>query len=116
MGKGQSIAGLVLGIIALIFALMGATVVTAWLSLPMAIIGLVLAVVGGKKLRANGEPAGVATAALVVGIIAVVFSAVAFLTCGVCGACATCTACGTANAYDSLANELANELAGYNYY
>ena len=112
MGKGQSTAGLVLGIIGLIFALAGVSVVTAWLSLPISIVGLVLAVVGGKKLRENGLPTGIATGALVVGIIAVVFSAFSFFTCGVCVTCAACSTYGAAN---SLANELAHEFGGYYY-
>ena len=71
-GKGQAVAGLVLGIAGLVFSFLG-----TWfsvLALPMSIVGLVLAVMGGKKLKAAGAPAGIATAGLVLGIIAVVFS------------------------------------------
>lgn len=86
MGKGQSIAGLVLGIVGIVFG-----VLNGWFSiigLPVAIVGLILSVVGGKKLRRNEQPAGIATAGLVLGIIAVVFTAIAFFTCGLCIICA----------------------------
>ncbi|MBQ8174500.1 MAG: DUF4190 domain-containing protein [Clostridia bacterium] len=86
MGKGQSIAGLVLGIVGIVFG-----VLNGWFSiigLPVAIVGLIFAVVGGKKLRQNGMPTGMATAGLVLGIIAVVFTAITFFTCGICIICA----------------------------
>jgi len=87
MGKGQAIAGFVLGIVGIVFGIL-----SGWFSiigLPVAIIGLVLAIVGGKKLRAAGQPAGLATAGLVLGIIAVVFTAIAFFSCGLCIICAS---------------------------
>ena len=58
------------------------------IGLPVAIVGLILSVVGGKKLRRNEQPTGIATAGLVLGIIAVVFTAIAFFTCGLCVICA----------------------------
>lgn len=82
MGKGQAIAGLVLGIIGIVFGLLSG--IFSIIGLPIAITGLVLSVVGGKKLRANDLPAGIATAGLVIGIIAVVFTAITFFTCGIC--------------------------------
>lgn len=84
-GKGLAVAGLVLSIVGLVFGFLG-----TWfsiLALPISIVGLVLAVMGGKKLKAVGAPAGVATAGLVLGIIAVVFSAIFFFTCGICTIC-----------------------------
>lgn len=86
MGKGQAIAGFVLSIVAIVFAILSGYF--SLIALPLAIVGLVLAITGGKKLRANGQPAGIATAGLVLGIIAVVFSAIAFFTCGLCIICA----------------------------
>ena len=62
----MAIAGLVLGIVAL---------ATGWLSwfslitLPVAIVALVLSAVGGKKAKAAGKKSGVATAGVVIGII-----------------------------------------------
>ena len=83
--KGKAVAGLVLGIVSLVFGFLG-----TWfsvLALPMAIVGLVLSVSGGKQLKAAGQPAGVATAGLVLGIIAVVLTAIFFFTCGICTIC-----------------------------
>ena len=58
------------------------------IGLPVSVVGLVLAIVGGKQLKAAGEPTGLATAGLVIGIIATVFSTIAFFTCGLCIICA----------------------------
>ena len=90
MGKGKAVAGMVLGIIGIVFGLL-----SGWFSLiglPVAIVGLVLSVQGGKQLKAEGQPSGIATAGLVLGIIAVVFTAIAFFTCGICIICAAGTA------------------------
>ncbi len=84
MGKGQSIAGLVCGITSLVICWFG---YLSFAALPLAIVGLVLAIVGGKKLKANGQKSGIATAGLVVSIIAVSICAIAFVTCGLCVAC-----------------------------
>lgn len=84
--KGKAVAGLVLGIVAIVLGFLG-----GWLSvisLPAAIVGLCLSVSGGKGLKAAGQPAGVATAGLVLGIIAVVLTAIFFFTCGLCTICA----------------------------
>jgi len=51
-------------------------------------------VIGGKKLEANGQPKGIATAGLVLGIIAVIISGIAFFTCGICILCAGGTIAG----------------------
>ena len=86
MGKGKAIAGFVLGIVGIIFALLG-----TWFSiigLPIAITGICLSVAGGKALKANNQPSGIATAGLVLGIIATVFAGIAFFTCGLCVICA----------------------------
>lgn len=83
--KGKAIAGLVLGIVGIVFSFLG-----TWFSviaLPIAIVGLVLSVMGKKALVAAGQPAGIGTAGLVLGIIAVVFSAIFFFTCGICTIC-----------------------------
>ena len=85
MGKGQSIAGLVCGISSLVCLLIGwvALGFLYYIALPLAIVGLVLSVVGGKKAKANGQKSGVATAGLVVGIVATVLSAIGFA-CVIC--------------------------------
>ena len=84
MGKGQAIAGFVLGLVALVFCWLGVLSITA---LPLSIVGLVLSVLGGKKLKANCAKSGIATAGLVISIIAVVLSGIAFFTCGICAIC-----------------------------
>ena len=78
MGKGQSIAGMVLGIVGIVFGFLNGWF--AVLGLPVAIVGLVLSVMGGKKLKAEGQTSGIATAGLVLGIIAVVITAIMFFT------------------------------------
>lgn len=85
--KAKTIAGFVLGVVGIVFSFLG-----GWfsiLALPVAIVGLVLSVLGGKGYKAAGEKSGIATAGLVLGIIAVVLSAVAFFTCGICTICVT---------------------------
>ncbi len=82
MGKGQSIAGFVLSIVGL--ALSFLTGVFSIIALPTSIVGLVLSIIGGKKYKANGEKSALATAGLVIGIIAVCISGILFFTCGIC--------------------------------
>lgn len=81
MGKGKVIAGFVLGIIGL---LMGFGFLISILALPVSVIGLILSVSGGKQLRGAGVRSGMATASLVISIIATSFSAITFFTCGIC--------------------------------
>ncbi|MBQ7358159.1 MAG: hypothetical protein IJW65_05415 [Clostridia bacterium] len=85
-GKGQAIAGFVVSIVGLVLGFMSGAF--SLLGLPAAIVGLVLSVVGRKKLVAAEQPAGIGTAGLVVGIVAVVISAITFFTCGLCVLCA----------------------------
>lgn len=84
--KGKAIAGLVLGIVAIVLGILGG--IFSLIALPAAIVGLVLSVSGGKALKAANMPKGIATAGLVIGIIAVVFTAISFFTCGICVLCA----------------------------
>ena len=83
--KGKAVAGLVLGIVSIVFGFLGS--IFSLLALPMAIVGLVLSVSGKKALAAAGQPAGIGTAGLVLGIIAVVYTAISFFTCGLCVIC-----------------------------
>lgn len=82
MGKGLTIAGFVTGLTALVLSFLSGFF--SIIALPLAIVGLVLSVVGGKKLKANNQASGLATAGLVIGIIAVCISAILFFTCGIC--------------------------------
>ena len=86
MGKGKAIAGLVLGIVALVAGWLPVPFL-AFAALPMAIVGLVLSVLAGKQNKS-----GLQKAALVVSIIAVVLSAISFVTCGLCAVCVAAAA------------------------
>lgn len=88
--KGKAVAGLVLSIVGLVLSFLGTFFSIA--ALPVSIVGLVLAVSGKKSLAAAGQPAGIGTAGMVLGIIAVVFSAIFFFTCGLCTICAVAAA------------------------
>ncbi|MBR5779523.1 MAG: hypothetical protein IKY21_02725 [Clostridia bacterium] len=88
--KGKAIAGLVLSIAGLVLSFLGTFFSIA--ALPVSIVGLVLAVSGKKALAAAGQPAGIGTAGMVLGIIAVIFSAIFFFTCGLCTICAVAAA------------------------
>lgn len=106
--QGKVITGFVLGIVAIICSFIG-----GWFSiiaLPMAIVGLVLSIIGGKEYKAAGQNNGLATAGLVIGIVAVVFSAIFFFTCGVCVLCVA----DELNELENGLNDLANALSmGY---
>lgn len=95
-GKGLAVAGFVLSIIGIVCGLLSGYL--SLIGLPIAIVGLVLAVNGRKKLMAAEQPKGIATAAMVLGIIAVVFAGIAFFTCGICIICAA----GTLGSMDAM--------------
>lgn len=100
MGKGLSIGGFVAALLGLVLSFLG-----TWFSiiaLPLSVAGLILSVIGGKKVKAAGESFGLATAGLVVGIIAVVISTIFFFTCGLCTICALAEAEKIANGIASL--------------
>ena len=108
--KGMSITGMILGIASLFLTLVfGWWTVLTWVTLPMAIVGLILSVIGGKKMKAAGESAGIATAGLIIGIISVVFNGIFFFACGLCY---MCTACG-ANAIENELEDALNEVSRY---
>lgn len=86
----MAVAGLVLGIVALVFYWAPfANIFT----LVLGIVGIVLSVKGGKQLKAMGRPSGVATAGLVLSIIGTVFSGIGVFTCTICGGSYLCAAC-----------------------
>ena len=82
MGKGLAVSGFVLSLVGIVLSFLGGFL--SIISLPVSIVGLVLSSIGGKKLKNAGQPHGLATAGLVIGIIAVVLSAILFFTCGIC--------------------------------
>ena len=87
-GKGFSIAGLVLGIIAVVLGFFSATLIMGILGLICGIVGIILAVKGKKLAVASGAPTGLATAGLVLSIIGTAVSALLFIFCGLCIVCA----------------------------
>ena len=80
-GFGLGIASMICGILALLICYV------PWVniaSLVLSIVGLVLAIMAKKKNAEVGAPPGMATAGLVTSIIALVISAILFVTCTVC--------------------------------
>lgn len=89
----MAVAGLVISLTALVMSLIGGFA-NAWccvFALPLAIVGLVLSIVGGKKLKSQNQSSGIGKAGMVIGIIATVFSAILFFTCGLCVICVATT-------------------------
>ncbi|WP_040197961.1 hypothetical protein [Candidatus Soleaferrea massiliensis] len=84
-GKGLSIAGLVLGIVAIVFAWFYMINIVALIS---GIIGIVCAAKGNKMAVAAGAPTGLGTAGMVLSIIGLILAAIGFLSCTLCVACA----------------------------
>ena len=81
MGKAK--AGLVLGIVSCALAVISWVIFTwaALVALPLAIVGLVLSAKAGKA-----QKSGVATAGLILGIIATVLSGIG-MACVICAIC-----------------------------
>lgn len=113
--KGKSIAGLILGIVALVCSSAFGALISGWcyvIALPMAIVGLSLSATAGKELKAAGQPKGVATAGLIIGIIATVLSAITFLTCGICVITAAVGGLVADQAGDQLTNDIEDMFEG----
>lgn len=79
-GKGLSVAGLVLGICAVVIGFIANMAV----GIVCGIIGIVLSVMGRKKATLAGAPTGMATAGLVLSIIATAVCAVVWLAALIC--------------------------------
>ncbi len=84
-GKGLSVAGLVLGIIA---AVLGWFYMINIGGLVCGIVGIVCASKGKGQARAAGLPTGLGTAGLVLSIIGTVLAAIGFFSCTLCVLCA----------------------------
>lgn len=92
----MAVVGFVLGILAMVVSYLGVYTLNSndiSLTLPiiveaaglvMAVVGLILSVKARKSLRAAGKSTGLATAGLVVGIIATVVCAIMFVSCVLC--------------------------------
>jgi len=78
------VASLVLGILALVLALIPSFGYTALLGVVLGIAALILGIVGRKQAVERGEKTGVATAGVVLGIIGLIFSALIFAACQYC--------------------------------
>ena len=79
-GKGLCIAGLVLGICALVIGLL----FNGWVGLICGIVGIVLSAMGRGKAKLAGAPTGMATAGLVCSIIATAIIAVVVIAALIC--------------------------------
>jgi len=77
------VAALVLGIIALVFALIP-FLYTQFVGIVLGLIALILGVVGRKQAAEQGMPTGSATAGMVLGIIATVLSVLFYASCMYC--------------------------------
>ena len=88
--KGKAIAGFVLTLVSLVCSSIFGMFISFYcyvIALPMAIVGLCLSASAGSQLKAAGQSRGLAVAGLVLGIIATVFGAITFTTCGLCQLC-----------------------------
>lgn len=79
----MGIASLVLGIISLVFVIVPIFWFVGWIGALIGIIGIVLGALGRKKLKAEGQPTGAATAGMVMSIIGTTLSAIIFAVCAV---------------------------------
>lgn len=100
----MAVAGLVIGVISMILALVGIGVpFVPFGGLVLSIVGLILSVVAGKK-----QKSGVATAGLVIGIISIILNGIFSVTCGICTACVMC---GTGSALNCAGQAAANAVS-----
>lgn len=83
----MGIAGLVIGIIAIIIMWVPVIGMSA---IPISIVGIIVSVIAEKKAKTENAPTGMATAGLVISIIALVLSGIITIACGACTACALC--------------------------
>lgn len=92
-GKTLATISLILGIVSVVLCWFFG-LISGVLCLICGIVAIVLAVKGKKANIAAGEPTGMATAGLVLGIIGVVLSGLTVICAAACGA-ALCAAAGT---------------------
>ncbi len=96
--RGICIAGMVVGIVSIIFTFIGGFL--TWIGLVAAIVGLVLSIIGMKKSKETGEPRGMAIAGLVTSIVALAIWVIVFA----CVAAAACAIGGMASQLGDLAS------------
>lgn len=107
--KGFAIAAMVLGIISCVFAWFG--LASGIVSLVLAIVGLILAIMARKSYAELGQKNGMATAGLVLSIIGIVLSVIGIIACGVCVCVANQTAAAIQNGDYSSLEGLASQLS-----
>lgn len=91
---GKAVASLVLGIIAIVFWFFG---VSAFISLVLAIIGLVLA----SQAKKEGNDEGIRKAGFILSLIALIGGALIFVSCVLCVGCiGAADAAGALNSLD----------------
>ena len=67
----MAVAGLVLGIIAVVWVFIGRFLCLGWLSLIFAILGLIFSIVGLSQSKSSGQGKGAAIGGLVTSILAI---------------------------------------------
>jgi hypothetical protein len=80
-----SIAGLVLGIVGIIFFWFPVVGIIG------GVVGAALSALGMKQAKDTGQPTGIPTAGLVLSIVALALSVVAMIVCGASTACQVCS-------------------------
>lgn len=108
-GKTLSTVSLVLGIVSVVLCWLGWFTI---ISLVAGIVAIVLSVKGRKANVEAGEPTGMATAGLVLGIIGVVLSGIVFVCLLACGSlgCALAGAAGSNPNIESDITDFINSL------
>lgn len=77
----MAVASLVLGIVSVVFALLGPLAIYGGIA---GIVGVVLGALGKKRLQEAGQPTGMATAGLVLSIIGTVLCLAIWIACAAC--------------------------------
>ncbi len=74
--NGVALAALVVGVVSVLFAVVGLFVLPLFLSIPGGVVAVVLGVIGRRRAAAGAERSGQAVTGLITGIIALVVSAI----------------------------------------
>ena len=75
----MAIASLIIGILAILFALI--PMVGAFISIPLSVVAIILGAVARRSAISNGVPTGTATGGLVLGVMGIVTSVMIFASC-----------------------------------
>jgi membrane-bound ClpP family serine protease len=78
------IAALVLGILAILMAVIPSFAVTQGIGAVLAVLSLVFGVLGRSQASREGQPTGLSTAGMVLGIVAFVLNVIIFAACQFC--------------------------------